>query len=369
MNDETRVQSIDVRLYTIPTEEPEADGTLEWDSTSIVVVLPLLQNGIHGLGYAVGDLSTATVARDALADVVIGLDVSDTAACWEAMVRRIRNLGRPGIASMAIAAVDIALWDTKARALDLPLHRLLGPIRDAVPIYGSGGFTTYTERDLCAQLAGWVEQGIPRVKMKVGKDRGSSWEADLSRVRAARKAIGDDAELFVDANGAYGRKQALRLGNLYAEEFGVTWFEEPVTSDDLDGLAALRDALPLEVTAGEYGYHLEYFRTMLASRSVDVLQADIGRCAGLTEWLRIAATCAAYKTPYSAHCGPSIHVHAATVPPNLRHIEYFHDHVRADHLLFDGVLEPHEGALRPADDRPGLGLTLKGKDAETFRVA
>ena len=309
------------------------------------------------------------MCSDTLGGVVVGLDVRDTTGAWEAMVRSIRNLGRPGIASMAIAAVDIALWDTKARALDLPLHRLLGAVRDTVPVYGSGGFTSYTERELCSQLAGWVEQGIPRVKMKIGTDRGASWQQDISRVRAARDAIGDDAELFVDANGAYDRKQALRLGHLYAEEFGVTWFEEPVTSDDLDGLAALRDALPLEVTAGEYGYHLEYFQAMLASDAVDVLQADIGRCAGLTEWLRVAATSAAFKTPFSAHCGPSIHVHAATVPPNLRHIEYFHDHVRVDHLLFDGVLEPHEGGLRPADDRLGLGLTLKERTPRPFRVA
>ena len=367
--DGTAVKSIDVHVYTVPTESPEADGTLEWDRTSVVVVQPELENGIRGLGYAVGDAATGQLTRETLVDVVTGMDVRDTTACWEAMVRRIRNLGRPGIASMAIAAMDIALWDTKARALDLPLHRLLGPVRHSVPIYGSGGFTSYSERELCAQLAGWVEQGISRVKMKIGKDRGASWQEDVRRIRAVRDAIGDHTELFVDANGGYDRKQARRLGHLYAEEFGVTWFEEPVTSDDRDGLASLRLELPLDVSAGEYGYDLEYFRTMLAAGSVDVLQADLGRCAGITEWLRVASLCAAFKTPFSAHCGPSIHVHAATVPPNLRHIEYFHDHVRVDHILFDDVLEPLEGCLRPADDRPGLGLTLKEFDAEPFRVS
>ncbi len=364
-----RVRSVDVRVYTVPTEAPEADGTLQWDRTSLVVVHPLLDNGVRGLGYAIGDVATGQLVRDTLVDVVTGMDVRNTTACWEAMVRRIRNLGRPGIASMAIAAVDIALWDTKARALELPLHHLLGAVRETVPVYGSGGFTSYTERELCSQLAGWVESGIPRVKMKIGKDRGASWQEDISRVRAARNAIGDDAELFVDANGAYDRKQARRLGHLYAEECGVTWFEEPVTSDDRDGLAALRHDLPLEVSAGEYGYDLEYFHIMVAAQSVDVIQADAGRCAGITEWLRVAALCAAAKLPFSAHCGPSLHVHAATVPPNLRHIEYFHDHVRVDHLLFEGVLVPHDGALRPDGDRPGLGLTLKEQDAERFRVA
>lgn len=369
MSDDLTIQSVDVRVYTVPTEQPEADGTLQWDKTSLVVVRPTLCNGITGLGYAVADASTGKLARDVLVDVVVGMDVRDSGATWQAMVRRIRNLGRPGISSMAIAAIDIALWDTKARAYDTPLFRLLGAVRNAVPIYGSGGFTSYTESELCDQLSGWAERGIPRVKMKIGKDRGESSQEDLARIRAVRGAIGDDVELFVDANGAYDRKQALRLGRIFAEELGVTWFEEPVTSDDLDGLRQLREALPLEVTAGEYGYHLEYFRDMLGARSVDVLQADVGRCAGVTEWLRVAATCAAFKVPYSAHCGPSIHVHPATVPPNLRHIEYFHDHVRVDHLLFDGVVEPDGGVLRPADDRPGIGLTLKETQAEQFRVA
>ncbi|MFN2581333.1 MAG: enolase C-terminal domain-like protein [Candidatus Dormibacteria bacterium] len=367
--DGTHVRSLDVAVYTIPTEQPEADGTLQWDSVSLVVVEPQTDSGVRGLGYAIGDTAVAEVVKSKLRDQVLGVDVRDTTKAWERMRDSIRNLGRPGIASMAIAAVDIALWDTKARVLEQPLHRVLGAIRDSVPVYGSGGFTSYTVGTLVEQLSGWVESGIPRVKMKIGMDWGRSWRQDIERVRAVRRAIGDDAELFVDANGAYDRTQARRLGTLFAEELGVSWFEEPVTSDDLDGLARLREQLPLDVTAGEYGYHLEYFRDMLHAGSVDVLQADIGRCAGVTEWLRVAATAAAMKTPYSAHCGPSIHVHAATVPPNLRHIEYFHTHVRADHILFDGVLDPVDGALHPADDRPGIGLTLKRSDAERYRVA
>ena len=363
------IVSLDVAVYEVPTEQPEADGTLQWDSVSLVVVEPQTASGVRGLGYAIGDRAVAAMVCSTLRDTVIGLDVRQTSTAWERMRAGIRNLGRPGVCSMAIAAVDIALWDTKARALDQPLFRLLGAVRDEVPVYGSGGFTSYGVDDLVAQLSGWVGSGIPRVKMKVGKDWGRSWREDIARVRAVRRAIGDDAELYVDANGAYDRTQARRLGRCFAADLGVSWFEEPVTSDDLDGLAALRDELALDVTAGEYGYHLEYFQAMLRAGAVDVLQADIGRCAGVTEWLRVASLAAACKVPFSAHCGPSIHAHAATVPQNLRHIEYFHTHVRADHLLFDGVLEPEGGVLRPAADRPGLGLTLKRADAERYRVA
>ena len=369
LNHEHSIERLDVSVYTIPTEEPEADGTLSWKSTSVVVVEPHTRGGTVGLGYVFGDTATGTLVRDLLTHVVVGRDVRDTAAAWEAMVRSIRNLGRPGICSMAIAAVDIALWDTKARCAGQSLFRLLGPLRDAVPVYGSGGFTTYTEQHLVEQLAGWVAQGIPRVKMKIGTDRGTSQHHDVARVAAARHAIGADAELYVDANGAYDRAQARRLGLQFAEEFGVTWFEEPVSSDDLQGLTNLREELPLDVTAGEYGYDLVYFERMLSAGAVDVLQADVGRCAGITEWLRVAAACAAHQTPFSAHCGQSLHAHVACIPPNLRHIEYFHDHARIDQIMFDGTLVPIAGALRPADDRPGLGLTLRRGDAEPYRVA
>lgn len=360
------VDALDVAVYEIPTDQPEADGTLQWAETVVVVVEPRLRNGVRGIGHAWGHQCMKPLIDGKLAGEVCGRDVRDVPGIWESMVRAIRNLGRPGIVSMAIAAVDLALWDTKARALGLPLHRLLGAVRDEVPVYGSGGFTSYDEKTLLRQLEGWVEAGIPRVKMKVGTDRGASWRRDLERVRAVRRAIGDGVDLFVDANGGYDRTLARRIGEEYAA-LGVTWFEEPVSSDDMDGLQQLRGELPLDVTAGEYGYHLLYFREMLRHGCVDVMQADVARTAGITDWLRIAALCAAAEVPYSAHCSPSQSVHPACVPPNLRHIEWFHDHVRIDAVLFDGVLEPVGGCLRPTD-APGNGLALKRGDAERYRT-
>jgi L-alanine-DL-glutamate epimerase-like enolase superfamily enzyme len=364
---ELRIASVDVSAYKVPTERPEADGTLAWDSTSLIVVEPQTRGGVRGLGFAYGDASMASLVREHLASQVEGIDVRDTGAAWESMVCAVRNLGRTGLASMAIAAVDIALWDTKGRCLGQPVHKLLAAQREAVPVYGSGGFTTYPDDVLREQLSGWVEAGIPRVKMKIGADCGTSEEDDLRRIRVAREAIGSEAELFVDANGAYNRTQARRLGMRFVEEFGVRWFEEPVTSDDRTGLRMLSEELPLDVTAGEYGYFLDYFETMLADGAVDVLQADIGRCAGISEWLRVAAVAQAHKIPFSGHCGPSLHVHAATVPPNLRHLEYFHDHVRIENMLFDGVLQPKDGCLWPSD-RPGIGLEFKRADAERYRT-
>jgi L-alanine-DL-glutamate epimerase-like enolase superfamily enzyme len=357
------VGELEVAAFTVPTDAPEADGTLAWDSTTIVVV-HVRGAGESGLGYTYADLSTATLIRSKLAGIVKGSDIMAPQATWEAMVRETRNLGRPGITSMAIAAVDVALWDLKARLLGVPLCELLGPVRDRVAIYGSGGFTAYPLSRLCEQLAGWVERGIPRVKMKVG----SSPCDDPGRVRAAREAIGPNAELFVDANGAYSRKQALELAERFRADAGVSWFEEPVSSDDLEGLHVLRDRGPegMTIAAGEYGYDLLYFERMLAAGAVDVLQADVTRCAGITELLRVDGLCRAHGVPLSLHCGPSIHLHPALALDRFVHVEYFHDHTRIEQLLFDGVASPRAGALFPDLSRPGIGLELKRADAERY---
>jgi L-alanine-DL-glutamate epimerase-like enolase superfamily enzyme len=283
------------------------------------------------------------------------------------MVAAVRNIGRPGIAATAISAVDVALWDLKARSMEQPLFALLGPARTEVPIYGSGGFTTYSDQELAEQLGGWAAQGIPRVKMKIGTDWGTRPELDMHRVRVAREAIGPRIELFVDANGAYSVKQAIGLAERFAE-YGVTYFEEPVSSDQLDELAFIRQHVPQDVAAGEYGYDPWYFRTMLRSGAVDLLQADATRCLGVTGWLEAAEIAHSFATPFSAHCGPSIHAQVGCAAPQLSHIEYFHDHVRIERLLFDGALDPVGGGLRPDHTRPGLGLDLKYQDAEPFRV-
>ncbi|MFI5274786.1 MAG: enolase C-terminal domain-like protein, partial [Ktedonobacterales bacterium] len=321
--------------------------------------------GLRGLGYTYADTATARLIADLLAGVVMGHDAMDVPGCWAAMVHAIRNLGRPGIASMAIAAVDVALWDLKARLLDISLLTLLGAVREAVPVYGSGGFTSYSIEQLQTQFGGWVAQGIPRVKMKIGTHP----EDDLDRVRAARAAIGPDTLLYVDANGADSRKQALAQAEAFREE-GVVWFEEPVSADDLEGLRLIRDRAPagMDIAAGEYGYDLWYFRRMLEAGAVDVLQADASRCAGITGFLRAGTLVESRSMALSAHCAPSLHVQVCCALPALSPIEYFHDHVRIEHMLFDGALTPRDGALHPDRARPGLGLEFKRADAARYAV-
>lgn len=358
------IERIGVSAYRVPTDAPESDGSYEWTSTTLVVV-EAHAGGECGLGYTYADAATARLVRDHLADIVAGLDAFAIPSAWQRMVRSIRNLGRPGVASMAIAAVDGALWDLKAKLLGLPLVSLLGAARDFAPVYGSGGFTSYSLGRLQEQLGEWAAQGLRRVKMKIGRDE----FADRDRVAAARQAVGRDVELFVDANGAYSRKQALAQAERFAEQ-DVCWFEEPVSSDDLAGLRVLRDRAPpgMEIAAGEYGYDLPYFRRMLAAGAVDVLQIDATRAAGVTGFVQAAAVAAAFGLEVSAHCAPSLHVHPCCAIANVRPLEYFHDHARIEQMLFDGAPRPVAGALHPDLSRPGMGLEFKRADAERYAV-
>ncbi|WP_255949745.1 enolase C-terminal domain-like protein [Streptomyces odontomachi] len=368
MPSEPTVARVDTAVYTVPTDAPEADGTLHWDDTTLVLAT------VHcgeagGIGYTYAPAATAQIIDDLLADVVVGAPALDVPRMNESMRRAVRNAGLPGVAAQAISAVDIALWDMKARLLGLPLVDLLGKARDEVPVYGSGGFTTYDADRQHRQLCDWVqEDGIPRVKIKIGESWGRQEARDRHRVARARASIGAATELYVDANGAYGVKQATRVADTLAEQ-GVTWFEEPVSSDHPATLAALRDRLPMEVTAGEYGYTLPYFAHLLAAGAVDCLQADATRCGGITVWLRAAALAQAGGIDISGHCAPHAHAHAAAAVPHLRHLEWFHDHVRIEQLLFDGVLDPAGGSITPGHDgAPGLGLTLRADRAEPYRV-
>jgi L-alanine-DL-glutamate epimerase-like enolase superfamily enzyme len=357
------VEQLAARAFTVPTDAPEADGTLSWDATTIVVA-EASAAGHTGVGYSYAAGAAAAVVAELLRRAVVGTEALSPPAAWTRMRRAVRNAGYPGLVSSAISAVDVALWDLKARLLDVALCTLLGRVRERVPVYGSGGFTTYSPEQMQRQLSGWVELGITAVKMKVGSEP----DRDAERVQHARSVIGESVGLFVDANGAYSRKQALRLAKAFAEQAGVCWLEEPVSSDDLEGLRLMRDRAPagMDIAAGEYGYDLFYFRRMLDAGAVDVLQADVTRCGGITQLRQVGALCAARGVHLSAHTSPAIHAHVCAAIEPLAHVEYFHDHARIEQLLFDGAPALRDGALCPDPATPGMGLTLREHEAERY---
>jgi L-alanine-DL-glutamate epimerase-like enolase superfamily enzyme len=364
LQESIKVQNLEVSAYTIPTETPEADGTLEWNSTTLVLV-EIFAGGKKGTGYTYANSAAANVIHDTLRELVINQNALNVPAITNTLIQRTRNNGNCGIVMMAISALDNALWDLKAKLFNIPLYVLLGSVKDKLLLYGSGGFTSYTDLQLQKQFEQWADKGIKYMKMKIGTHPGK----DVERVKAAREAIGKNIELFVDANGAYTVKQALQK----AEEFSpynVTWFEEPVTSDNLNGLNFISEHAPVQINivAGEYGYNLPYFKQMLSAKAVDVLQADATRCGGITGFLKAGILCEAFQLPFSSHCAPAQHLHAALALPSFYIAEYFFDHARIEGMLFENASVLKNGYLQPGASLPGTGIEFKHKDAKKYKL-
>ena len=365
MRPQAPVAGVRTAAYRIPTDRPEADGTLAWDATTMVTC-EIDAGGRTGFGYGYADRATALFVSDVLAPVLEGRDGLETAARWRDMVDAVRNHGRQGVAAMAISVADAALHDLRGKCLGATLSDLLGRRRDRAEVYGSGGFTTYSPEEMDDQITGWADAGLRSVKIKVTGDP----TAEAPRIAAARRSAGSATALMIDANGACSRKQALEMADVAADA-GVVWFEEPVSSDDLQGLRLLRDTAPagMDIAAGEYGYDAFHFRALLDAGAVDVLQADATRCCGITGLLQADALAWAAGVPLSIHCAPAVHLQAALCLQRLKHIEWFHDHVRIESMLLDGAPQLRGGAAVPgAPDRPGLGLELKAADADQYRV-
>lgn len=361
---ETKIASGRITALTIPTDRPESDGTAKWDSTTIVIV-ELTAGLVTGLGYTYGNVGAAKVAQELAEQEILRKDPFDIPSLHSAMDRMVRNWGRPGMVSNAISAIDICLWDLKARLLKLPLVTLLGKVRDEIQGYGSGGFTSYTEKELIEQLTGWAEDGFGCVKMKVGRHAGQ----DVERAAAVQKELNGRAQLYVDANGAYDRQQALHKSRQFGD-LGVTWLEEPVTSDDRIGLRLVLERAPrvMKVAAGEYIYVLDDAKELIQAECVSVLQTDVTRCGGISNFLKVGDLCESFHLPYSAHTAPSLHTSLCCSLLPAMNLEYFHDHARIEDMIFDGAIRPRKGNLRPDLSRPGLGLELKRADAEKFQA-
>ncbi len=358
-----KITSTKVSAYKVPTDITESDGTLEWNSTTLVLV-EIDSGNETGIGYTYAHQSTAVLIQDILFPIICNKNPFQIEKLYTEMVHAIRNNGNAGIAFMALSAVDVALWDLKAKVLNLPLITLLGKAREDFPVYGSGGFTSYTYEQLQHQLGTWASSGFKEVKMKIGREP----EKDFERVKIAKQAIGE-TNLFVDANGAYSVQKALKQAEAF-QEFGVIWFEEPVSSDNHEGLKYIREKAPsgMQIAAGEYGYQLPYFTHMLKAKTVDVMQADLTRCGGITGFRKVAHLCDAFNTPFSSHCAPALHLHPVMSLSNFYTGEYFHDHVRIESLFFEGVPAPENGKLKPDLTRNGLGLELKIANAEKYKI-
>ena len=346
---------------TIPPPGPNAGGR------SQLFVHIYTDEGFEGLGIGQASPGVRQVIEADLKGLLIGQDPFNIEKLWNDMFWRVRGYGRKGVAFCALSAVDIGLWDLKAKALGLPLYKLLGPFTDSVPIYGSGGWTNLTQEELVAEMAGYVEQGIKRVKMKVGKDFGKSEREDLQRLAAVRKTLGDDVAIYVDANNGYYSKQAIYMAKEF-EQFQVGWFEEPVLADDIGGLAEIKHATSIPIATGEHEYTKHGFRELIAGGGVDIVQPDVGRVGGVTEWMKVAHMAHAFNLPVAPHAVQLVHLHLACATPNLKVVEYMNTSLEGDRVWYTEFPQPSGGMWSPFPDKPGLGLELDPYAVERWAV-
>jgi D-arabinonate dehydratase len=321
--------------------------------------------GLEGLGVGGGAMSAKVLIESSLKPLLIGQDPLAIEKLWDDMFWQVRGVGRKGIAFCAISAVDTALWDLKAKFFNVPLYKLLGAYTDTVPIYGSGGWTHFNLDELLAEQTGYVEQGMKSVKMKVGKDFGRSEREDIERLAAVRAAVGDDIEVLIDANNGYYAKQAIRMAREF-EPYHVGWFEEPVLADDIDCLAAVAAAIDIPVATGEHEYTKFGFRDLIARGGADIVQPDIGRVGGVTEWLKVAHLAHAFNLPVAPHAYQVIHLHVACAIPNLRIVEYLGIVEEFDKIVYTEFPQPKEGMWSPDPDKPGLGLALNPEIVQKY---
>lgn len=359
-----KITDFKVSCYRVPVAtEIESDGTLEWRSTTMVF-LELQAGSTQGYGYTYGHRGLGLLIHELTSSLVVGQNALDLPRIRGHLQRQIRNEGRQGESAMALAAIDLALWDLKSKILQIPLEDILGRCRDRIEIYGSGGFTSYSKNELEKQMRGWKDQGLRRFKMKVGTDPSQ----DAERVRFVRSCLGPESELMVDANEAYTSSQALALASSFSTE-GVRWFEQPIDSRDWQGLAELRRRLPagMQLATGEYIYDSWQTRKILHAEAADVIQLDATRCQGFSGFLEAAAVCESYGLKISSHCAPSLHRILGLVVPGMLHLEYFFDHVRIEQMFFGEALNPREGFLGPVEGL-GLGIHPQRKAMEKFAL-
>ncbi len=361
----TDVQAI---LISIPLKKPTSTSSKTMTAREYVVTRVRTDEGITGSAYTMGGSVVVAAVNDTLKPLVMGSDPFDTERLWDKMFRTTLSLGRKGAVIRGLSTIDIALWDIKGRALNMPLYKLLGAYTDRVPIYSSGGYYRQGEsfQQMADEMAGIVERGFRSIKIKVGA---LSFKEEVERLRTLRRTVGDDVEIMVDANCSWNDITYARKIMRAFEDYRINWFEEPVRPDNFRGSAELAAMFETPIATGEQECTRWGFRDLIEHRAADILQPDVTVAGGVSEWMKIAALASAYDLPVASHYFHDIHVHLMAAIPNALMAEYFP--LDLDIMVFDAVvkepLKPEKGYL-PVPQRPGLGMELIEEKLERYRV-
>jgi len=363
-----KITDIACEKVSIPLKKPKAISTRSIHRRQLTVVQVSTDEDLTGVGWSWSH-AVATIVNERLRDLLVAEDPLQTEWLWNRMYGAEGTLtyGRRGVAVRAISAVDVALWDLKGKALQMPVYRLLGGCRSCVPVYASGGYYEEgkTADDLADEMVAYVKQGFRAVKIKVGL---LSLDEDEERVRAVREAVGPDVALMVDANNAYQPYSAIRAARAFGE-YGIEWLEEPVSPDDACGSARVAATVDTPIASGELEYTRYGFRELIDKQAADIVQPDASVAGGVTEWIKIAALASANRIPIAPHSSQEVHVHLVAATPGALNVEFFDpsaDIVKTEEL-FTTRLTPRDGCL-PVPQKPGFGIELSRKALEKYRV-
>lgn len=316
------IQSVKVEYYEVPLEETLSDAK-HGDHThfELIVCRVACSDGLEGVGYTYtggkGGRAIYSLLEDELKPILIGQDASSVEALWESMALHLHYVGRGGILSFAISAVDIALWDIRCKRLQLPLWRAAGGVNNKTRCYAGGIDLNFSEDRLLQNVAGYLSNGFEAVKIKVGK---SDYKEDVARVAAVRSLLGAERPFMVDANYSMTVEQAIRFGRAI-DKYDITWFEEPTIPDDYEGYARIADGINIALAMGENLHTVYEFTYAIKQAKLGFLQPDASNIGGITGWLKVAELASAFNLPICSHGMHELHVSLMGSQPHAGYLE------------------------------------------------
>lgn len=354
-----KIAKIDVHLVPYPITGGFADATRKVETIGFTLVRITTDKGLVGIGvtyHEVGGEAVRDLIVRNMTGKLVGRDPLESDALWHEFFHYLRGVGRKGVTFCALSAVDIALWDLKGKILNIPVHRLLGGDRTRVPVYASGGWTSYTDDQLVAEMQSFAARGFKMVKFKVGYAGGTDIRRDVVRVRKVREALGPDIDILVDANNCFDAATAAQLANRI-REYDIKLFEEPVFADDIPGLSRFRRATDIPLATGEHEYTKFGVRDLLLAEAADYVQADGARAGGYTEMLKIAGMTQAWNVKFAPHAMENVHLPLVAATPNAPFLERLAMFEEITARVFKNAAVPVDGFME-VPEAPGLGLEL-----------
>jgi L-alanine-DL-glutamate epimerase-like enolase superfamily enzyme len=354
-----KIAKVQVHLVSQPVTGGFTDATRAVETLGFTIVRITTDQGLEGIGvtyHEVGGEATKALIERNIAHKLVGRDPLETEVLWSELTTYLRGVGRKGLLFCALSAIDIALWDLKGKIFGVPLYRLLGGNKTHIPVYASGGWTSFSDEELVASMKSNVDTGYSMIKFKVGVEGGKNINRDVIRVRKVREAVGPNVGIMLDANNCWDAATGVQFANR-VRELDIMWIEEPVPADDIPGLARFRRATDIPLATGEHEYTRYGVRDLILAEAADIVMADGARAGGYTEMLKIAALTQAWNLKFSPHAMENIHIHLVSAAPNAPFLERLTMFEDITAKTFKNVPWPKRGFI-DIPDLPGLGLEL-----------